>query len=64
MMAKTDYQEAAMNYAMDYLDRLLEMEGVVGNHVEKKLNRMVEQKFKQYIDDKKTENEKEDTEAI
>ncbi len=56
MMAKSEYQEAAMNYAMDYLDKLLKMEGVVGSHVEKKLNRIVEQRFKKYIDDMKPES--------
>jgi len=57
-MAKTEYQEAAMNYAMDYLDRLLKMEGVVGSHVEKKIDRMMEQKFRKYLDDMKSEAEK------
>jgi len=58
VMAKTEYQEAAMNYAMDYLDRLLKMEGVVGSHVEKKIDRMMEQKFRKYLDDMKSEAEK------
>lgn len=54
-MAKTDYQVAAMNYANDYLDRLLRMESVVGSHVEKNINRIVEQKFRQFIDDQRDE---------
>ena len=54
-MAKTDYQVAAMNYANDYLDRLLRMESVVGSHVEKNINRIVEQKFRQFIDNQHDE---------
>ena len=47
-MAKTKYQEAAMEYAKDYLERLLKMEDMVGRNVEKKLDKMVEKKVKQY----------------
>ena len=36
-MTKTKYQEAAMKYAEDYLERLLKMEDIIGNNVEKKL---------------------------
>lgn len=46
---------AAMNYANDYLDRLLRMESVVESHVEKNINRIVEQKFRQFIDDQHDE---------
>ncbi|MBQ9677090.1 MAG: hypothetical protein IJV44_03030 [Prevotella sp.] len=47
-MAKTKYQDAAMRYAEDYLERLLKMEDLVGRNVEKKLDQMVEKKVKQY----------------
>ena len=39
------YNDAAMRYAMDYLDHLLELEDYVGSQVEKKLDRMVERKL-------------------
>ena len=35
-MGKTKYQEAAMEYAKDYLERLLKIEDMVGRNVEKK----------------------------
>lgn len=37
-----------MEYAKDYLERLLKMEDMVGRNVEKKLDKMVERKVKQY----------------
>ena len=52
-MAKTKYQEAAMEYAKNYLERLLKMEDLVGRNVEKKLDQMVERKIKQYTDKNK-----------
>ncbi len=33
-MAKTTYQEAAMQYAKSYLDRLLDMEDIMGKRLE------------------------------
>ena len=39
------YSDAAMRYAMDYLDHLLELEAYVDSQVEKKLERMIERKF-------------------
>ena len=42
-MTKTKYQEAAMKYAEDYLERILKMEDMVGHNVEKKLKKMAEQ---------------------
>ena len=45
MAKKSKYNDAAMRYAMDYLDHLLELEDYVGSQVEKKLDRMVERKL-------------------
>ena len=52
-MAKTKYQDAAMKYAEDYLERLLKMEDIVGHNVEKKLSKMVEEKFRELQEDQK-----------
>ena len=41
------YSDAAMRYAMDYLDHLLELEAYVDSQVEKKLERMIERKIAQ-----------------
>lgn len=38
-----------MDYAKDYLERLLKMEDLVGRNVEKKLDQMVERKVHQHI---------------
>jgi len=56
-MAKTKYQEAAMKYAEDYLERILKMEDLVGHNVEKRLNKMVEQKFQKFEERYKKDNE-------
>jgi len=56
-MAKTKYQEAAMKYAEDYLERILKMEDLVGHNVEKRLNKMVEQKFLKFEERYKKDNE-------
>lgn len=45
MAKKSKYNDAAMRYAMDYLDHLLELEDYVDSQVEKKLDRMVERKL-------------------
>ena len=55
-MAKTKYQDAAMKYAEDYLERLLKMENIVGHNVEKKLSKMVEEKFRELQEDQKKES--------
>jgi len=47
MAKKSKYNDAAMRYAMDYLDHLLELETYVDSQVEKKLERMVERKLAQ-----------------
>lgn len=48
-MAKTIYQESAMEYAKEYLDRLLDLENFVDLRVEKKLRSMVQEEIKNYI---------------
>ena len=55
-MAKTKYQDAAMKYAEDYLERLLKMEDIVGHNVEKKLSKMVEEKFRELKEGQKKES--------
>jgi len=55
-MAKTKYQDAAVKYAEDYLERLLKMEDIVGHNVEKKLSKMVEEKFRELQEDQKKES--------
>jgi hypothetical protein len=55
-MAKTKYQDAAMKYAEEYLERLLKMEDIVGHNVEKKLSKMVEEKFRELQEDQKKES--------
>jgi hypothetical protein len=45
-MAKTKYQETAVKYAEDYLERVLKMEDIVGHNVEKKMKKMAERKGK------------------
>ncbi|MBP3776119.1 MAG: hypothetical protein IJ069_05565 [Prevotella sp.] len=47
-MTKTKYQESAMEYAKDYLERLLQMEDMVGRNVEKRLGQKAERNGKQY----------------
>jgi len=46
-MTKTKYQEAAMKYAVDYLERILKMEDMVGHNVEKKIKKLAEREVKQ-----------------
>ena len=48
-MAKTIYQESAMEYAKVYLERLLDLEDLVGQRVEEKLRCMVQDEVKKYI---------------
>ena len=45
-----------MRYAEDYLERILKMEDLVGRNVEKKLDKMVEQKIKKYTRKDQDEN--------
>lgn len=48
-MAKTKYQEAAMEYAREYLSKVLELETVVGKNVEEKIDKIVEKKVQQIL---------------
>ena len=48
-MAKTQYQEAAMEYAKEYLSKMLELESVVGRNVEEKIDKIVEKKVQQIL---------------
>lgn len=36
-MAKTDYQDTAMNYVDDYLERLFRMESIVGSRLDQQI---------------------------
>jgi intein-encoded DNA endonuclease-like protein len=49
IMAKSNYQESAMEYAKEYLERLLDLEDYVGQKVEEKLRSMVQQEVKDYM---------------
>lgn len=48
-MAKTKYQESAMDYANEYLERLLDAENVVGRDFYKRLNKILEEKVQQTV---------------
>ena len=48
-MAKTIYQESAMEYAQAYLERLLDLEDLVGQRVEEKLRDMVKKEIRDYL---------------
>lgn len=48
-MVKSNYQESAMEYAKEYLERLLDLEDYVGQKVEEKLRSMVQQEVKDYM---------------
>lgn len=52
-MAKTKYQESAMAYAKNYLERLLDMEDMLGHNVNERIDRMVEQKVQAYLKTKR-----------
>ena len=45
MPEKKKYNDAAMRYAMDYLERLLELEDYVENRVERKIESSVQRKL-------------------
>ena len=48
-MIKTNYQKAAKEYAQHYVEYLLDMECMLGQQVNKRLNEIVEQKVKDYM---------------
>lgn len=49
-MAKTIYQESAMEYAKAYLEQLLDLEDYVGQRVEEELRSMVQDEVKKYVE--------------
>ena len=49
-MAKTIYQESAMEYAKAYLERLLDLEDFVDQRGEEKLRSMIQDEVKKYIE--------------
>ena len=48
-MAKTIYQESAMEYAKEYLEQLFSLEDLLGQKVEEKLRSMVQDEIKKQI---------------
>ncbi len=52
-MAKTKYQEAATDYAHEYLEKLLKMEDILGDGIEDR----IEQAVKKYMDENKKNSE-------
>ena len=53
IMTQNKYQKAAREYAHRYVDFLLDMEGVLGHQVDMRLNQLVEQKVKEYMESHK-----------
>ena len=48
-----------MEYAKDYLERLLDMEDILGHNVNERIDRMVEQRFQTYLmKERETDKEK------
>ena len=47
MPEKKKYNDAAMHYAINYLERLLELEDYVENRVERKIDSIVQRKLAQ-----------------
>jgi len=56
LMAKTKYQEAATEYAKNYLDTLLELEDYLGRNVEKKIDKIVDEKVRLILVNKNIKN--------
>jgi len=55
-MAKTKYQEAATDYAKNYLDTLLELEDYLGRNVEKKIDKIVDEKVRRILEKSEKQN--------
>ena len=47
-MTKSKYQSNALDYAENYLERLLEMEDYIDRRLETKINAIVEKKLREY----------------
>jgi hypothetical protein len=52
-MINNNYQKAAREYANQYMDFLLDVESVLGHHMEARLNQLVEQKVEEYMKKRK-----------
>ena len=48
-MSNVEYQNAAMEYAMWYLEHLLRMEDILGKRLEAKMEEMIDKKFHEYL---------------
>lgn len=46
-----------MAYAKDYLERLLDMEDMLGHNVNERIDRMVEQRFQAYLKEKEPDSD-------
>ena len=55
-MTKTNYQKAAKEYAQHYVEYLLDMEGMLGQQIERRLSELVEQKVKEYCERNRIKN--------
>lgn len=53
IMINNNYQKAAREYAHHYVDYLLNIEGVLGHHMDERLSQLVEQKVKEYMESHK-----------
>lgn len=62
-MTKTKYQESAMSYAKDYLDRLLDMEDMLGHNVSERIDKLVEQRFMNYLKEREESLKKQNDET-
>ena len=52
-MPNVKYQNAAMEYAMCYQEQLLQMEGILGKKIEANIEKIIDRKFNEYIEEKK-----------
>ena len=52
-MPNVKYQNAAMEYVMWYQEQLLQMEGILGKKIEANIEKIIDRKFNEYIEEKK-----------
>ena len=52
-MAKTKYQQAGTDYAKNYLEHLLDIEDMLGHDVNERIDKLLDEKLRQYIQNKK-----------
>lgn len=50
VMSNSNYQDSAMEYALWYLEHLLKMEDVMGQRIEQRINELLEQKVREYME--------------